>query len=240
MTDQNQTESPRITRKTTFRDPDLDILRRRLSDVIFKTVPLDGDARYIEIDAAAERKRLKTCHCVGYSIMIRLYAGGLQHSLATFKAVEAPTAARIADMVLHRMGKWRLKFEQSLAPADYNYTPEQAEADWKNEPHIAEIIRAMAERLETLGFLIVPGKVQRVSAPAILRESNPMQEQLNRIELSLQALSQAVFQLTSLLCSHNFYYASNQLPQSTPPFLSPPGTVICSTASFNEKGEKQP
>lgn len=109
-------------------------------------------------------------------------------AIRTFASVPSDLflAARIADMVTLRMGKWRLRFPKDPTDADFNFSREQAQADWDNEPLFVEVLLEQEKHLRSIGALLDPNNPVPPSKDASSKHS----EQLDRIEAQLEKLLQ--------------------------------------------------
>jgi hypothetical protein len=101
----------------------------------------------------------------GSLYMVRLYANGEWWTLASFSS-DYLAAARLADMANHSMGPFRLRRQRPNSPDSYNFSVEQAEADWAAEMEIAKVLNAISDHLKDTGVLLGPKRQDATRATA--------------------------------------------------------------------------
>lgn len=85
---------------------------------------------------------------------LSLYAGGARHLIASFQRTnDYILVCRIADVVTHTLGQYRLRHLKPVKASDYNFSAAQAEEDCQSEPEILSIAKEIEAHLRAEGFL---------------------------------------------------------------------------------------
>lgn len=147
------------------KDSTLSALGKRILSTPF-TTPLSEEslARQPAIEQAALDNRLRGARVapgLHRVFLVQNYIGG---TIRTFCSVHRDVflACRIADLLTHKLGRFRLQRVRELEPKDFNYTAAQAAADYEASPELRKIVDEIFEHLRSIGALV---------------ESNPAQPQ---------------------------------------------------------------
>jgi hypothetical protein len=87
--------------------------------------------------------------------LVQSYIGGEVRTFCSVR-LDVYLACRIADVLTYKFGHLRLKFPRPTEDPDYNYTKEQAQLDYDNEPAIRSAVDGIFEHLRSLGALLDP------------------------------------------------------------------------------------
>lgn len=178
------------------KDPKLAELGKKLTSSVFRT-PLSehSKTRTAVIEAAeAEGKLRGVKHAPGDRepiFLIQSYVGG---SIRSFGSVRLDVfhACRLADMLTLKFGHLRLMYCRPSTAEDFNYSSEQAAADFINEPAIAAIVLDIFSHLRSIDALLDPDNLPSTPQPPSRKNTaariQKEKTQLDRIEATLQTI----------------------------------------------------
>lgn len=180
-------------RRRPAKDPELGLLSDRLKSLEFLTELLpESQAKLKDVELLEQQNKLRGVRMppsFRSALLIQLYVGG---EIRTFGSVHLDLfkAARAADLLIFRFGRFRLRFPTALTEADFNFSASQAQADYDHNPELRQWADDAEAHLRSIGALCSEGE-PRAHAKAVTVPKSATKEifeRLDRIEEMLTKL----------------------------------------------------
>lgn len=125
-------------------------------DAEFRTDLLEeSKSRVADVEAAERHNRLRGVRIPPNTrghLLVQAYIGGEMRTFATVP-VDVFKAARIADLLTFKFGRFRLLRPRTLTEKDYNFSEAQARHDYESDEAMRGIVDDVERHLRSIGAL---------------------------------------------------------------------------------------
>lgn len=175
----------------TPKDEKLSALGKQLSALAFQT-PLSADSvtRLAELTARHTNNKIRSvCRVNSGTYLIQRYIGGrVRHLCSYLGTSDYMTIARVADMLTHTVGRYRLRTPRIPTPDEYNFSAAQAQRDLDNEAGFATVIKQIENHLREIGAFCDSAKKE-------VRENLELRQELSALRVRVEAIEKRFGQL---------------------------------------------